>query len=409
MRPASGTTSCAAASSCTIGAPASTWVFAVTNTERTRPANGAASRISIFMLSTTATVSPAPTVSPGATMIETTTAGTDERMMPPSSRENRNGWPSTSTVMSGPCATVIVRYGRPPTVSRRSSSPSRSTRASHGDSVELDAIGRRRSTTDPQSVRVVAAAQLDGPRKLPLAPRVDPRSGRVETRLVNSAVVLVRLDRGLNERDPRLRSSVTGPAETAVHPLSVVFAAPELRTAQDVEQEALVRRATLHHDLALLDRAYARANASLRSRPHAQIVASSARIPAGGRRAAPRPTSTRTPGPVGIRNRRMRPFDGAKSRRGLPRSIAPRARVRSSAEVRRRVDRPRARSSCSLTRSTPDVSSVSACSTCRRGFASTKANGSPACARNSTVPTFENSRRDRSVRRRSGPVARRQG
>ncbi len=124
-----------------------------------------------------------------------------------------------------------------------------------GDTVELDAIVRRRSTTNPQSVRVVATPQLDDTRQLPLHLRAAARSCRVEPCPVDATVVLVRLDCSLDQRDPRLRSGVTGRAETAVHPLGVVLAATELRTAQDVEQEPLVRRAALHHDLALLDRA----------------------------------------------------------------------------------------------------------------------------------------------------------
>ena len=56
--------------------------------------------------------------------------GDRQRTMVPSFRLKRNGRPLTSTAMSGPRPTVVVRCRRPKTTSRRSNSSSRSTRAS---------------------------------------------------------------------------------------------------------------------------------------------------------------------------------------------------------------------------------------------------------------------------------------
>ena len=77
--------------------PPSTWVFGATRISRTRPVTGARSAVSSFMLSTTATTSPAVTSSPGATRIATTIAGAGARTMPASPPEMRCTVPSTST------------------------------------------------------------------------------------------------------------------------------------------------------------------------------------------------------------------------------------------------------------------------------------------------------------------------
>ena len=62
-------------SSCTKAAPMSTWSFGPASRLRTRPVNGAGTAVSIFMLSMTATGSPAATSSPAATGSATTTPG----------------------------------------------------------------------------------------------------------------------------------------------------------------------------------------------------------------------------------------------------------------------------------------------------------------------------------------------
>ncbi len=61
------------------------------------PACGARTAVSIFMLSSTATVAPASTSSPGFTGTATTTAGAGARTRPASSRTTRWLKPSTST------------------------------------------------------------------------------------------------------------------------------------------------------------------------------------------------------------------------------------------------------------------------------------------------------------------------
>ena len=73
------------------------------------PATGAVSEVSIFMLSVTATTSPALTSSPAETGMATTTPGEWLRTRPPSSREMRCGTPLTSTSRSESCSAVIVR------------------------------------------------------------------------------------------------------------------------------------------------------------------------------------------------------------------------------------------------------------------------------------------------------------
>ena len=110
-------------SSWSSGAWAGTWTLGPASTRRTRPRNGAISDVSIFMLSSTATTSPAWTSSPSATGIDTTTAGDRLRTMPPSSRATRCGTPSTSTSSSGPCTEVMVRWWAPARTSRRSWRP----------------------------------------------------------------------------------------------------------------------------------------------------------------------------------------------------------------------------------------------------------------------------------------------
>ena len=122
--------SVSSASRRTSGACAATCMFGPTITSRTRPRNGAVSEDSIFMLSTTATTSPAFTSSPGLTGTDTTTAGARLRTMPPASREMRCGTPSTSISRSSPCREVTVRYTSPATSIRRSWLEIRSSRAS---------------------------------------------------------------------------------------------------------------------------------------------------------------------------------------------------------------------------------------------------------------------------------------
>ena len=75
----------------------STWVFGATSTSATRPETGARSTVSSFMLSTTATMSPACTASPAATGMATTMAGAGARTRPASPPAIRCTAPSTST------------------------------------------------------------------------------------------------------------------------------------------------------------------------------------------------------------------------------------------------------------------------------------------------------------------------
>ena len=127
--------------------PAGTCEFADTSTSRTLPCTVAVSELSIFMLSVTATTSPACTSSPAETGIATTTPGPWLRMRPPSSREMRCGTPLTSTSRSASWSAVTC------------GTPARRTRAVlgqrlHGrldaDAVDLDEVAARR---DLQTVK----------------------------------------------------------------------------------------------------------------------------------------------------------------------------------------------------------------------------------------------------------------
>ena len=69
----------------------------MTRTSRTQPAYGARTGVSIFMLSSTATTSPASTSCPADTRTATTTAGAGARTRPASSWLTRWDVPSTST------------------------------------------------------------------------------------------------------------------------------------------------------------------------------------------------------------------------------------------------------------------------------------------------------------------------
>ena len=77
--------------------PPSTCELTPTRISRTRPAYGALTGVSIFMLSRIITVSPASTSVPAAARTATTTAGAGERTTPPSSRLTRWLTLSTST------------------------------------------------------------------------------------------------------------------------------------------------------------------------------------------------------------------------------------------------------------------------------------------------------------------------
>src|SRR6266542_3088497 len=114
----------------TSGVPASIWTFATTSTEATSPPNGAVIVVSIFMLSTTMSGSPAATTSPGATRTDTTNAGQPQRTTPPSSRDTWCAAPSTSMRNIGPSTTDTTRCRRPATSIWRSYALTRSTATS---------------------------------------------------------------------------------------------------------------------------------------------------------------------------------------------------------------------------------------------------------------------------------------
>jgi hypothetical protein len=114
-------------SSSTSGAPASTCTLVPASRWRIRPANGADTERSIFMLSSTATASPAATTSPTATGTATITPGLGARTTPPSRRRRRWGTPSTSTRWSPPWLAETTDSDRDPSSTRLWNGPSRVT------------------------------------------------------------------------------------------------------------------------------------------------------------------------------------------------------------------------------------------------------------------------------------------
>ena len=115
-----------------------------------------------------------------------------------------------------------------------------------------------------------------------------------------------------------------------------------------------------------------RARASSRSRPQASTLAIIESNSAAISSPSATPVSTRTPGPAGRRNQRIRPGAGANWLSGssaLRRASMAWPDAAGGSPPRRP---PRATSIWSLTRSSPVVSSVTGCSTWSRAFTSMK-------------------------------------
>ena len=101
------------ASICTRWGACVTCTCGMVITCRTFPENGATTAISIFMASSTAKVSPAATVSPGLTAMDTTTDGPGACTTPPSSRSIECDTPSTSIREFSPWTTETTWKRRP--------------------------------------------------------------------------------------------------------------------------------------------------------------------------------------------------------------------------------------------------------------------------------------------------------
>ncbi len=123
----------------TSGTPESTCSLGSTSTEVIVPAKGARSVDSIFIASATIRGSPSATSWPGATAMETMSAGHWARTAMPSSRSTRWAMPSISRRHPVPCEAMTTWRSRPAAVTVHSKSLARSIATS--------------ATASPESIR----------------------------------------------------------------------------------------------------------------------------------------------------------------------------------------------------------------------------------------------------------------
>ena len=282
------------------------------------PARGAVSDDSIFMLSRTATTSPASTSSPSATGIETTTPGAWLRTIPPSSWETRWGTPSTSTSRWVPCSEITVRWLRPPTASRRSWSLRRSTSTSTVGAVDRHAEAAGRHLEHPEAVALPFVGEIEGAAHLVAGLGAPAARVGVEARAVGGVLRLGELDHGLEEGDVGVGRPVGRRADPVpVEPGGVHAARPRRRGARAARAGTpgwCSRPRSGRWSRAARD---AGARGPRRGRGRGRSPSrSSSRSPAGSRRRLSTPRSTRSPGPLGRFSSSTRPGEGAKSMAG---------------------------------------------------------------------------------------------
>src|SRR5699024_4043997 len=198
---------------------------------------------------------------------------------------------------------------------------------------------------------------------------------------------LVRLDTRRNQGDAGVTMCDQPPlCPDAVDPTGIGRAVDHFRCGEQVEHEALVRRAALDDDRRLCHRA---------PQPCESLVAVTAAMSCRSRdpnatgieSPSPTPVSTRTPGPAGRARTRMRPGDGAKARSGSSAFSRAATAWPISSGLSRSSRPPDATWSCSLTRSVSVVTSVTGCSTWSRVLTSRNENRrSSGWYKNSTVP-----------------------
>ena len=215
-----------------------------------RALNGARSTVSIFMLSSTSTGAPASTSAPTASGVATTSAGAGERTTPPSSRLTRCVTPSTSTRWIGPC--VLGEQAVPGAVDDDPAGVP-------VEAVELDVGGAdvvAGLDADPEPVRadprdadaVAGAAQLEVQRAAALVLHLRASAGRRRQQPLplDALLLLVRLDGGGGQRDRGVPvRDEPALAADPVDPAGVRAGVDHLGLVEQVEHEALVRRAAL--------------------------------------------------------------------------------------------------------------------------------------------------------------------
>ena len=238
------------------GAPASTWTLPATRTSVTTPSNGAATVVSIFMLSSTTTGAPA------ATYVADRGCHRDHERRAPAPARGRprratRGGRRRRPRAGGPAGglTAMTRCSRPLTQSRDSKRPRRSTRTSSDALGDGHPVAARARPRDGQAVRLAAMAQLH--RAPDLVARLRPAAARggVEAPALDGLLGGIGVDRGRDDRDVRVAVREQRPlGGEAVEPPGVGSAVHHLRPPEQVEQEGAVRRPAAHDDAHLLER-----------------------------------------------------------------------------------------------------------------------------------------------------------
>ena len=122
--------------------------------------------------------------------------------------------------------------------------------------VDLDEVARRADLADAEAIARAAVQQVDGAADVGLGVRAPAPRQRVEARALVGRGGVAERDRGLHSAVSawRTRLHLVGALE-AVEPAGVGLAAAQLGAAEQLEQEALVRRALVDHDHRVGDRA----------------------------------------------------------------------------------------------------------------------------------------------------------
>ena len=243
--------SCGASSSGSIwssGRPAATWTLLPTSTSRTRPWTGAVSEVSIFMLSVTATTSPAWTSSPADTGIATTTPG---------------AWAAHQAALVARDAVRhavdldeqvgVLHRGQRPVGAPAEAEPALvlgqllDAGLDRG-AVDLDAVAVRAGLPDREAVADAAVEQVERVADVGLRLRAAAAGERVEVGAVGGRLLVAQGDRRLHERGVGVAHGLDVALRLqAVEPAGVDLAGAQLGPAQQLEQEALVGRALVDH------------------------------------------------------------------------------------------------------------------------------------------------------------------
>ena len=204
----------------------------------------------------------------------------------------------------------------------------------HAVDVHLVAVGTE--LADAERVARATVAQVDRLAHLRLGMRAAAAGERVELRAVGGGGGVAQRDRRAQQGDVGVaRGLDVARALQAVEPARVDLAGAQLGAAEQLEQEALVRRPLVDHRPACR-RARGAAARSPRARvaPWAMIFAIIESNSGGTVSPSATPVSTRTPGPLGSRRQRDPAGGGREAAR---RVLGVQARLDGVAARRRRV------------------------------------------------------------------------